>query len=156
MHRMDLRGDESVLELGCGPGWFSPTIAARLTSGTLTLCDVQPEMLRLAAERLSAHGNVRQLVTDGTSIPVADGTFDAVLLSAVLGEVPDRKACLREVRRVLRDHGTLTVVETRRDSDFIRRNDLMKLAEDSGFSCVASWGPRWEYTVRFRSSRTAS
>src|SRR5215470_8025215 len=45
-----------VLEVGCGPGFFSPAIARKLTAGHLTLFDAQALMLRMATRRLRKHG----------------------------------------------------------------------------------------------------
>src|SRR6478609_11195625 len=53
---MDLRRDARVLELGCGPGFFSPHLAD--VTGHLVLVDLQHEMLRLAGERLAGRVGV--------------------------------------------------------------------------------------------------
>jgi len=49
--RTVVRPDAAVLELGCGPGWFSPALADRVPQGRLHLADLQPDMLRMARER---------------------------------------------------------------------------------------------------------
>ena len=46
-----LRGDETVLELGCGPGYFSIALRDATPHGRLVLFDLQPEMLSMAVER---------------------------------------------------------------------------------------------------------
>ena len=56
--RLDLRPTDHVLELGPGPGYFSPTIAERLDTGRLDLFDLQTEMLRKANRRLRRAGVV--------------------------------------------------------------------------------------------------
>src|ERR1051326_6625081 len=50
--RLRLLPTDRVLEVGCGPGFFSPTVARRLSAGQLTLVDAQPPMLAMAARRL--------------------------------------------------------------------------------------------------------
>jgi ubiquinone/menaquinone biosynthesis C-methylase UbiE len=144
---MQLRPADRVLELGCGPGWFSPTIAAAVPSGWLTLCDLQPEMLAIATERTAAFPHVTAQAADATALPFASGSFDLALVATMLGEVPDRGACLAEVHRVLVDGGVLAVSETRRDSDFIELDELEALAAAQGFAfvdrrgCVGSTSP---------------
>jgi len=145
---MDLAEDARVLELGCGPGFFSPHLAA--VAGQLVLVDLQSEMLVLARERLDRGQGTGFAQADGAALPVADGSFDAVLLATVLGEIPDPAACVAEVRRVLRPGGTLSIAETRRDSDYIPPADLQRLIEPRGFALVARRGPRWQYVARFR------
>lgn len=95
-----------VLELGCGPGFFSPHIAGRVPEGMLVLV-------------------------------------------AVLGEVGDAGACLRELRRVLRAGGRLAVSETRADPDYTRSTVLCGLAPTAGFRLLRAGGPPWEYTAHF-------
>jgi len=149
VRRMQLRADDRVLELGCGPGWFSPALARAVPRGSLTLCDLQPGMLALAARRTAAYTNVEYVSADAGDLPFGDGAFDAVLLATVLGEVADPGGCLLEVSRVLARDGAVTVCETRRDSDFVRLGDLVELAGAAGLQPGRRHGPPWEYAVRF-------
>jgi len=59
---------------------------------------------------------------------------DAVFLATVLGEVPDKDLCVEEVRRSLRPGGLLTIVETRRDSDFIPLASVCELLARHGLN----------------------
>ena len=150
--RMNLRADARVLEFGCGPGWFSPSIARAVPHGHLTLCDIQQEMLAIAMSRIADTSHVDSVVSDGRSLPFGDGSFDAILLAAVIGELPDPAHLLRECARVLAPGGTVTVVETRRDSDFIRQKDLVELMQSVDLHQSAIHGNRWEYTINFTST----
>src|SRR5262245_43088024 len=87
-----------VLEVGCGPGFFSPAIARKLTAGRLTLLDAQAPMLKMAAERLKKHGltNFASVLGQAESLPFADASFDVVVFITVLGEVTDRAATIKE------------------------------------------------------------
>jgi ubiquinone/menaquinone biosynthesis C-methylase UbiE len=144
---MEIRSGARVLELGCGPGFFSPHLAA--VAQQLVLVDVQFEMLRLADERLASRQGLGYAQADGCALPLATGSFDAVLIATVLGEIPDPGACIDEVRRILQPGGTLAVAETRRDSDFISLASLQRLVEPRGFTLVTRHGPRWQYVARF-------
>lgn len=149
VRRMQVRPDARVLEVGPGPGWFSVELARAVPQGSLTLCDLQHGMLRVAHGRTVGAGNVMWVAGDAMALPFSAGSFDAVLVATVLGEVPDRVACVRELRRVLAADGVVTVAETRRDSDFIDRADLEALFAAAGFRPLDQRGPRWEYTARF-------
>ncbi len=141
-----------VLEIGCGPGYFSPTLASAVPDGQLVAADLQHEMLFLARARLESNDNARCVQLDAVRLPFASATFDAVLVVLMLGEVPDRELCLAECRRVLRPDGVAVFAESRRDGDFIRRADLRSLVEPHGFELDEIHGWAMEYTARFRVS----
>ena len=148
--KIGLAGGEWVLEIGCGPGYFSPTLAAAVPRGQAVLGDLQHAMLELARERLSSDERASVVQLDATSLPFGAGQFDAVLVVLMLGEVPDRQRCLSEIRRVLRTGGVALFAESRRDGDFIRRSELRALVEPNGFRLDVVRGWFWEYTALFR------
>ncbi len=150
---LGVAADARVLEIGCGPGYFSPTLATAIAQGDAVMADLQHEMLLLARERLQAHDNARFVQLDATRLPFGSATFDAVLVVLMLGEVPDREACLAECRRVLRPDGVALFAESRRDGDFIRRAELQALVEPYGFELDRFRGWSWEYTARFRAAQ---
>lgn len=138
-----------VLEVGCGPGYFSPAVSAAVPDGQLVLADLQLPMLLHARRRTSARLNVRLVQLDATGLAFHSGAFDAVVVVLMLGEVPDREACLSELRRVLRPGGVALFAESRRDGDFIRRAELRELVEAHGFELDQLRGWSYEYTARF-------
>jgi SAM-dependent methyltransferase len=113
--------DANILDYGCGQG--------RLTAELIELgyhrvvgVDSSPEMIRLARERVSA---ATFLVNDGTRLPAAAASFDAVLLFAVLTCIAsddDQKNLLREFKRILRPGGLLVI------SDYPLQADARNLA----------------------------
>ena len=74
----------------------------------------------------------------------------------MLGEVDDPGLCLREVSRVTKDHGSITVVETRRDGDFLQTGELAGIAYRAGLVVTKKWGWRWEYTARLEAPTVGS
>ncbi|MFP1153339.1 class I SAM-dependent methyltransferase [Mycobacterium sherrisii] len=150
-----LIGTEHVLEVGPGPGFYSVQIAKRLTYGRLDLFDLQPEMLDKARRRLERAGFHDVGFTTGEAshgFPYPDHTFDVAFLAAVIGEVPDRSACIRSLRRVLKPGKALVFAETLSDPDRMSVPNLRKLAEPEGFEFVGASGSRWHTVVRFQSS----
>jgi len=142
---MHLEGATRVLELGAGPGFFSPSIAKAVT-GSAIVADLQPEMVRMARARLGCTA----VACDALALPFADGAFDAVVLATMLGEVPDARTCIGEVHRVLSADGHVAIAETRRDSDFIAIGALRALVEAQLFAFDGRSGPSWQYVARFR------
>src|SRR5215470_1592313 len=111
--RLRLLPTDRVLEVGCGPGFFSPAIARRLTAGHLTLLDAQAPMLKMAAQRLEERGiaNVTSVVGLAERLPFANAVFDVVFMITVLGEVRDGATAVAEAARVLRPGGRFSSTE---------------------------------------------
>jgi ubiquinone/menaquinone biosynthesis C-methylase UbiE len=141
-----------VLEVGSGPGFFSPFIAASTPDGSAVILDLQPEMLHLARERVGPRDGVGFVDADAQCLPFCASSFDAAFIATVLGEVLDGDSCLAELRRVLRPGGIATFSETRRDSDFIPLGKLRQEVECHSFSFLDRRGMPWQYVARFRAS----
>jgi ubiquinone/menaquinone biosynthesis C-methylase UbiE len=149
---LGLTCSDHVLEVGPGPGFYSVEIARRLTYGRLDLFDIQPEMLEKARRQLELAGFTDVGFTAGQAsegFPFADNTFDAAFLAAVIGEVPDKHACMRSLARVLKPGGWLVFAETFPDPDRLSVQELRDLAEPEGFEFVQATGNRWHDVVRF-------
>lgn len=150
--RLNLKPNSRVLELGPGPGYFSPEIARAIPEGKLVLVDVQQEMLDMAKGRLDKSGidNVEYRRGDATSIPVESESIDVSILVAMLGEVPERATCLREIRRVLKNDGLLSITELKLgDPDFISKNEMTRMAQYAGFEILDQYGRFFHYTINF-------
>jgi SAM-dependent methyltransferase len=139
--RLQLVSTDHVLEVGCGPGFFSPTIARRLTNGHITLLDAQPSMLELARQRLERIGLTNFTAVCGLAekLPFFDESFDVVFMAAVLGEVPDRAAAVKEAVRVLCSDGLLSTTEAAGDPDRVQDDELDALAELAGVGPGGRW-----------------
>jgi ubiquinone/menaquinone biosynthesis C-methylase UbiE len=151
LRRMGLKPGDSVLEIGCGPGYFSPAVARHLSHGKLVLFDYQPAMLDIAERRLTRRGlsNYERHQGDAKALPFADASFDAAFLVTVLGEVGDAARALAEAARALKPGGRLSVSELAGDPDYVRFDALEPMAEDAGLVFERKFGPRFAYTANF-------
>jgi ubiquinone/menaquinone biosynthesis C-methylase UbiE len=140
---------DRVLEVGSGPGFFTPHLADAVRAGQVVAMDLQYGMVAMARDRTSPLANVALVQADAAVLPFAEGAFAGALVATVLGEVPDRPTFLRELRRVLRPGGILSISETRRDSDFIRLAALRTDVEAQPFTFLGRTGNRWQYLARF-------
>jgi ubiquinone/menaquinone biosynthesis C-methylase UbiE len=150
---LTLTGSENVLELGPGPGFFSVEIAHRLATGRLELLDMQPEMLEKARRKLGGAGchNVGFHTLEASDeYPFPDSSFDVAFLAAVLGEVPDKSACIRSLARVLKPGGLLVFLEMFPDPDRLRVHTLRDLAEAGDFAFLDAEESFWRDIVRFK------
>jgi ubiquinone/menaquinone biosynthesis C-methylase UbiE len=142
---------ERLLEIGVGTGYYSLELAESVgPGGVLELFDLQQEFLnhvmRAAAER--GVTNLLPAQGDATDLPYEDAPVDAVILTAVLGEIPDRPAALREIRRVLKPTGRLVVGELFGDPHFTSRGSLRRLGTEAGLQLAESSGPGFGYFAR--------
>ena len=108
LDRLPLRGDERVMDAGCGSGRVTELLAERLPRGSVVAVDGSPSMIEGARARLARFGSrIDFLVADlGRPIPIAE-PVDAVLSTATFHWVPDHDALFRNLAAVLRPRGRL-------------------------------------------------
>lgn len=147
--RLPVKPDARVLEVGPGSGYYSVAVARRIPQGELTLLDIQQEMLDKSAAKLKAAGigNFSCKQSDGKSLPFESGTFDAIFLVTVFGEIADRDGFLREAARVLKADGVLSITEHHPDPDFEHADTIAACLEEHGFVPLQRLGWRWAYTL---------
>ena len=147
--RLPVRPDARVLEIGPGSGYYSVQVARKIPDGELTLLDIQQPMLDKSAERLHAAGrtNFTTRQSDGKALPFDNGSFDAVFLVTVFGEIDARDSFLDEAARVLKPGGVLSITEHHPDPDFEPAEEVEACLVAHGFAPVQRLGWRWAYTV---------
>jgi len=96
-----------VLEMGCGRGVGTEIILERFEAGEVHAFDLDPDMVRLARERLARYpaDRVWLSVGDAENIEAADGSFDAVVDFGIIHHCPNWQRAVAEVRRVLKPGG---------------------------------------------------
>jgi arsenite methyltransferase len=102
---MNLQPSSCVLDLGCGIGWATRLLAARVPRGRAVGLDVSEEMIRLARKHGDNGPNVEFDTLRGTRYPFQDGLFTHCLSIESLYYHPDLIATFREVHRVLAPGG---------------------------------------------------
>ena len=143
---------ERILEIGPGTGYYTLDMAEWIgPEGTVEVFDIQQEfldhtMLRADERRLS---NVVATQGDATELPFEDDSIDAVILTAVLGEIPDRAAALREIERVLHPGGRLVVGELFGDPHFTTFDSLQGQCGDAALRLEERSGNWFGYFARF-------
>ncbi len=149
--RLALQPDFTVLEIGPGPGYFSPYVARALSKGKLVLTDIQQEMLDYAKRRLDKRGitNVEYRLADGKTLDFENDAFDRVFMVAVIGEVEHKHAYLREIHRILKNDGILSISELAGDPDKLSREALEALVCPEGFQVKTRFGNARYYTTNF-------
>jgi ubiquinone/menaquinone biosynthesis C-methylase UbiE len=113
----------TVLELGCGTGFFllNLKLAGVVDEGHVT--DLSPGMVDVAQRNAKQLGfDIEGRVADAERIPYEDGTFDLVIGHAVLHHIPDVEQAFREILRVLKPGGRFVFAgEPTKWGDYIAR-----------------------------------
>jgi ubiquinone/menaquinone biosynthesis C-methylase UbiE len=108
---------ETILDLGCGPGFLSEELARAVGDhGRVVALDPSEPMREAAAERLADFSNVEIVDGAASHIPVADASLDGVVAVQVMEYVKDLGASLDEIRRVLKPGGRVVVGDIHYDS----------------------------------------
>lgn len=96
-----------VLEIGCGRGVGTEIIFKQFGAREAHAFDLDPDMVEQARRRLSGYSpdRLRLFVGDAAAIEAEDATFDAVFDFAIIHHIPNWKAAVSEVARVLRPEG---------------------------------------------------
>jgi protein-L-isoaspartate O-methyltransferase len=155
---LDPQPGERLLEIGPGTGYYTLDMAEWVgPQGTVEIFDIQQEFLDHTLLRAEERGlsNVAPTQGDATDLPYEDDSVDAVILTGVLGEIPDRATALRESARVLRPGGRLVVGELFGDPHFTTFNSLQGQCGDAALGLEERSGNWFAYFARFAGQPSA-
>lgn len=102
---MDLTGDETVLDLGCGNGWAVRELAKMLPDGSVNGIDISDKMINEARDKSSDLVNVNYEVTSADKLGFDDAMFDHILSVESFYYYPKLKPVLAEIMRILKPGG---------------------------------------------------
>lgn len=96
---LELHPGETILDVGCGSGYFTRRFAGKAYGGSMTCLDADPAMLAFARARDSRQ---RYVEGDAQALPFSDHAFDCVVSVAALCFVENERQALAEILRVTR------------------------------------------------------
>ena len=102
---LELRDGATVLDCGCGYGFFSMAMTHLRDLKIVALDGDLTRILKGQQDGINAHF----LGGDAQCLPFADQSFDSILLTEVLEHLPDDRAALRELHRILKPGGVLSI-----------------------------------------------
>ncbi len=145
LERLQLRGDEHVLDAGCGSGRITAELIARLPRGHVIGVDESASMVAAARERLGSAADLR--VMDLLDLDLRlERPLDAILSTATFHWIADHDCLFRGLRSVLRPGGRLVAqcggkgnISTLRES----ANEVR--ARDPYAEYFRDWEPPWNY-----------
>jgi SAM-dependent methyltransferase len=109
-----------VLEAGCGVGAQTISLAGNSPDAHITSVDISPDSIAEASKLLEGAGitNVDLVAADIFKPPFGEESFDHVFVCFLLEHLADPVAALRVLRGLLREGGTITVIEGDHGSAF--------------------------------------
>lgn len=107
LESLELRGDETVIDAGCGSGRLTAVLAERLPRGRIIALDVSPAMLEKARESLARFGDRITFQQADLGNLGLERVADVVFSTATFHWVKDHDALFRGVYRALKPGGRL-------------------------------------------------
>ena len=134
LDHLDWTGEESVVDIGCGPGNFLSPISRR--AGRVIGIDLSPGMLA-RARKIVTFSRATLAAADIEALPLAADSVDVVVAAFMLYHVPHLNLALEELSRVLRNDGVMLAV-TNGPGDKV---EIRKAWEEAGRRVI---GPTFE------------
>jgi trans-aconitate 2-methyltransferase len=106
IEKLNLKGNEAVLDIGCGDGKLTEMIAERVPDGHALGIDSSLDMINYAKEKYLKTHNLKFMQVDAQKM-LFDDTFDIVFSNAALHWVRDHKALLTGVMKGLKPGGRI-------------------------------------------------
>jgi ubiquinone/menaquinone biosynthesis C-methylase UbiE len=102
-------GQETVLEMGCGTGYYLAIIGSKVKH--VTAMDISWEMLGQAKARLHGHPHIAVVMGNCYQTSFSDNIFDAVRIANMIHVVQAPLAVMMECSRVLQTQGRVVVID---------------------------------------------
>lgn len=151
------RGDEKVLDVGCGRGLMLIGAAKRLTTGKATGIDIwrTEDLSGNSADAAKENARTEEVLDrvrieniDARKMPFPDNNFDVVLSSLAIHNIADhgdREKALGEMLRVLKPGGRLAIFDILHTGDYAKflADHGAKDLKRSGLSLLWCMPTRW-------------
>ena len=147
LDRLELRGDETVLDAGCGSGRVTRLLAERVPRGRVIAVDASPQMVARAREELGPDADVRE--ADLTTLRLAGGErVDAAFSNAVFHWVPDHDALFAALAAATRPGAILSAQCGGAGNVAAVHEQALAAGADAGLQDrFADWGGPWNFAT---------
>jgi trans-aconitate 2-methyltransferase len=141
--RLDLAGDETVLDAGCGSGRITEALIERLPRGKAIAVDQSPSMVDAARQRLGAAADVRVVDLLGLDL---EQPVDAILSTATFHWIADHDRLFKRLHSALRSGGRLVAQCGGEGNITVLRGKVLPLLSQDPYAVhFSDWTPPWNY-----------
>lgn len=130
-----LKPGQNVLEIGCGPGFFTIP-AANITGekGVVYALDNHPLAIKSVQKKIKKEktGNIVTILADATITGLPDKSIDVTFLFGFVHHTNGLENIFSEMYRVLKPEGLLAIEKT----PWLSKKKLVEAAERNGFNCL--------------------
>lgn len=143
LDRLELSGDELVLDAGCGSGRITETLMERLPRGRVIALDESPSMIAAARQRLGPDVDLR--VVDLLELQLDEPT-DVILSTATFHWIADHERLFARLHAALKPGGRLVAQCGGEGNITVLRSSANEvLAREPYAQHFIDWSPPWNY-----------
>ena len=154
--RMNLEPGMTIVEIGPGKGSYTKAIAQAVMPGGLVYAiDIQESVIEHLKRRVEKEEipNIIPQIDNAYAFSFSDASVDRVFALACLPEIPQPVKVLREVHRILKPTGLVSLAEFAPDPDYPLRRTVKKWAAEAGFRLHSEFGNWFAYQLNFVKDR---
>ena len=151
--RMKLEPDMIVIEIGPGKGNYTKALAKSiLPGGKVYAIDIQESIIHRLKKKIEKENiiNIIPKLDDVYNLSFEDESVDRILMIACLPEIPDPIKVLKELKRILKPNGLISLSEMLPDPDYPLRRTEKRWAKEAGLEFLEGFGNFFIYQLNFK------
>ncbi|MFX1318345.1 MAG: class I SAM-dependent methyltransferase [Promethearchaeota archaeon] len=148
-----LKPGMTVLEIGPGKGSYTIEFAKQVRpNGTVYAVDISKKVIEKLKQRIIQEEipNIIAKIDNAHAFSFADESIDRVIAISCLPEIPEPVKALREIWRILKPNGLVSLSELAPDPDYPRRKTEKRWAAEAGFELHSEFGNWFVYQLNFK------
>lgn len=142
---MEVKKGDILVDVGAGTGYFSiPALKYVGKDGKVFAVDISEKMINIIKNKIKGKDNIKLILSKTYKINLPSKIADKILLAFVVHEVEDKKLFLKEIDRLLKEEGTLAIVEWEKKetdrgpplSERLDKKDLIDLMSEFNYKML--------------------